>query len=204
MSSELRESFYRGTFTECLAAGRELSTRLDFSKCRRLVDVGGGSGGFSVAMAEAWPHLEITVADLPSTAMVAERYINEARLKSRVHLKPTDIVTGKLEGTYDVAIMRGLIPVLTPEQTRAALKNVHQALEPGSPLYVVGWILDDTRSTPLSYATYNLLFVNDYDNALIHTEAEHRLWLSETGFTDICRNRESGIYAADYIVARRA
>jgi hypothetical protein len=204
MSSELRESFYRGTFTECLAAGRELSTRLDFSKYRRLVDVGGGSGGLSVAMAEAWPHLEVTLADLPSTAAVAERYIDEAGLKSRIHLKPTDIVSGKLEGTYDVAIMRGVIPVLTPEQTRAALKNVYRALEPSSPLYVVGWILDDTQSTPLSYATYNLLFVNDYENALIHTEAEHRLWLSETGFADISRDRESGTYAADYLVARKA
>jgi O-methyltransferase domain/Dimerisation domain len=203
MSSELRESFYRGTFTECLAAGRELSTRIDYSKYRRLVDVGGGSGGLSVAMAEAWPHLEITLADLPGTAAVAERYIDEAGLKSRIHLKPSDIVTGKLEGTYDVAIMRGLIPVLTPEQSRAALKNVHEALEPGSPLYVVGWILDDTRSTPLSYATYNLLFVNDYEDALIHTEAEHRLWLSETGFADISRDRESGTYAADYMVARK-
>jgi hypothetical protein len=204
MSSELRESFHRGTFTECLAAGQELATRLDFSKCRRLVDVGGGSGGLSVAMAEAWPHLEITLADLPSTAAVAERYIDEARLKSRIQLNPTDIVSGKLEGTYDVAIMRGLIPVLTPEQTRAALKNVHQALEPGSPLYVVGWILDDTRSTPLSYAIYNLLFVNDYENALIHTEAEHRLWLSEAGFNDISRDLESRTYAADYMVARKA
>jgi hypothetical protein len=203
MSSELRESFYRGTFTECLAAGRELATRLDFSKYRRLVDVGGGSGGLSVAVAEAWPHLEITLADLPSTAAVAERYIDEAGLQSRIRLAPTDIVTGTLEGTYDVAIMRGLIPVLTPEQTQAALKNVHQALVPGSPLYVVGWILDDTRSTPLSYATYNLLFVNDYENALIHTEAEHRLWLSEAGFTSVARDRESRTYAADYMVARK-
>jgi hypothetical protein len=71
MSSELRESFYRGTFTECLAAGRELAARLDFSKHRRLVDIGGGSGGISVAMAEAWPHLSITIADLPSTVEVA-------------------------------------------------------------------------------------------------------------------------------------
>ena len=203
MSSELRESFYRGTFSECIAAGRELAARLDFSKYRRLVDVGGGSGGLSVAMAKAWPHLKITLADLPKTAAVAERYIDEAGLKSRIRLNPTDIVTGKLEGTYDVAIMRGLIPVLTPEQTRAALKNVHQALEPGSPLYVVGWILDDARSTPLSYATYNLLFVNDYENALVHTEAEHRLWLGEAGFTDIFRDHKSGTYAADYIVARK-
>jgi len=73
MSSELRESFYRGTFTECLAAGRELSARLDFSKYRRLVDVGGGSGGLSVAIAEAWPHLEITLSDLPTTVAIAER-----------------------------------------------------------------------------------------------------------------------------------
>jgi O-methyltransferase domain/Dimerisation domain len=203
MSTELRESFYRGTFTECLAAGRELSARLDFSKFRRLVDVGGGSGGLSVAMAEAWPHLEITLADLPTTAAVAQRYIDEAGLRSRIRLRPTDIVTGRLEGIYDVAIMRGLIPVLTPEQTRAALKNVHQALAPGSPLYVVGWILDDNRSTPLSYATYNLLFVNDYENALIHTEAEHRLWLSENGFSDISRDKGSGTYAADYMVARK-
>jgi 2-polyprenyl-3-methyl-5-hydroxy-6-metoxy-1,4-benzoquinol methylase len=204
MSSELRESFYRGTFTECLAAGRELATRLDFSTCHHLVDVGGGSGGVSVAMAEAWPHLSVTLADLPSTVAVAERYISEAGLKSRIELKPTDIATGGLEGTYDVAIMRGLIPVLTPPQIRAALRNVHHALEPSSPLYVVGWILDDARSSPLSYATYNLLFVNDYENALIHTESEHRLWLTEAGFADISRDRESGTYAADFMVARRA
>ena len=201
MSSELREAFYRGTFTECLSAGRELATRLDFSKYHRLVDVGGGSGGVSVAIAEAWPHLSVTLADLPSTVPVAERYISEAGHKSRIQLRPTDIVAGKLEGTYDVAIMRGLIPVLTPDQTQAALKNVHQALEPNSPLYVVGWILDDTRSTPLSYATYNLLFVNDYENALIRTESEHRLWLTEAGFADISRDRESGTYAADFMVA---
>lgn len=74
---------------------------------------------------------------------------------------------------------------------------------PGSSLYVVGWILDDTRSTPLLYATYNLLFVNDYDNALIHTESEHRLWLTEAGFADVFRDRASDTYAADFMVARR-
>ena len=204
MSEERRESFYRGTFTECLMAGRDLATRLDFSKHRRLVDVGGGSGGVSVAMADAWPNLSITLADLPSTAAVAERYIGEAGHGSRVQLRPTDLVSEKLEGTYDVAIMRGLVLVLTSDQNRAVLRNIHQALEPNGRLYIVGWILDDSRSTPLSYATYNLLFVNDYENAVIRTESEHRLWLSNAGFTDISRDRESGAYAADFIMARKS
>ena len=70
--------------------------------------------------------------------------------------------------------------MLTSDQIRKALANVYSVLKPGSPLYIVGWILDDSRTTPLAYATYNLLFVNDYADGLIHTEAEHRTWLEET------------------------
>jgi hypothetical protein len=53
-------------------------------------------------------------------------------------------------------------------------------------------------STPLPSATYNQPFVNDYEKPLIHTEVEH---LGEAGFTDISRDRQSGTYAADYIIA---
>src|ERR1041384_4662223 len=53
-----------------------------------------------------------------------------------------------------------------------ARANVYAALKPGSPLYVVGWILDDSRTSPLSYATYNLIFVNDYIDGLIRTRSE--------------------------------
>ena len=47
-------------------------------------------------MAQAWPHLEITLADLPGTAAVAKRYMEEAGVAGRVHLKPTDVVSEAL------------------------------------------------------------------------------------------------------------
>lgn len=203
MPSDERESFYRGTFTECLAAGGELAKSHDFSGFRRLVDVGGGSGGLAIAMAEAWPNLSITVADLPGTAPVAQRYIDEAGLRTRIEVQPTDVVSGPLEGPYDIAVMRGLFPVLTPDQIRSALANVYRALKPGSPLYVVGWILDDSRTSPLSYATYNLLFVNDYAGALIRTVGEHRAWLEEAGFEYVSRQPSASAYAADFVLARK-
>ena len=84
---------------------------------------GVGSGGVSVAMAEAWPNLSITLADLPSTVAVAERYISEAGHKSRIQLRPTEIGAEKLEGTYDVAIIRGVIPVLSPDQNQAVCRR---------------------------------------------------------------------------------
>jgi 3-hydroxy-5-methyl-1-naphthoate 3-O-methyltransferase len=170
---------------------------------RSLVDVGGGSGGLAIAMAEAWPNLTITIADLPAITPVAQRYADEAGFAARIKVYPTNVVSDPLSGSYDAAVMRGLFPVLTPDQIRSALAHVYSALKPGSPIYVVGWILDNSRITPLSYATYNLLFVNDYADGLIHTEAEHRIWLEETGFEYILREPSAPSYAADFILARK-
>jgi hypothetical protein len=203
MPTDVRESFYRGTFTECLAAGRELAKSRDFSGFRNLVDVGGGSGGLAIAMAEAWPDLSITVADLPAIAPVAQRYIDEAGFTKRINVCSTNVVSDPLGGSYDIAVMRGLFPVLTRDQIRSALANVYSALKPGSPLYVVGWILDDSRTSPLSYATYNLLFVNDYTEGLIRTEAEHRVLLEEASFEYVSRQPSAATYAADFILVRK-
>jgi SAM-dependent methyltransferase len=203
MSADVRESFYRGTFTECLAAGRVLARSRDFADFHSLVDVGGGSGGLAIAMAEAWPNLTVTIADLPAITPVAQRYADEAGVATRIKVYPTNVVSDPLGGSYDIAVMRGLFPVLTPVQIRSALANVYSALMPGGPLYVVGWILDDSHVAPLSYATYNLLFVNDYADGLIHTEAEHRNWLEEAGFEYVLREPSAPSYAADFILARK-
>ena len=197
------ESFYRGTFTECLAAGRVLARSRDFSDFQSLVDVGGGSGGLAIAMAETWPNLTITIADLPAIMPVAQRYADEAGFATRIKVCPTNVVSDPLSGSYDIAMMRGLFPVLTGDQIRSVLANVYSALKPGSPLYVVGWILDNSRTAPLSYATYNLLFVNDYADSLIHTEGEHRSWLEEAGFEYVLREPSAPSYAADFILARK-
>jgi hypothetical protein len=203
MPADVRESFYRGTFTECLAAGRVLAKSRDFSTFRCLVDVGGGSGGLAIAMAETWPNLTITIADLPAITPVAQRYVDEAGFAKRITVCPTNAVSDPLSKSYDIAVMRGLFPVLTGDQIRKVLANVYSALKPGSPLYVVGWILDNSHVAPLSYATYNLLFVNDHADGLIHTEAEHRTWLEEAGFEYVLRELSAPSYAADFILARK-
>jgi hypothetical protein len=155
-------------------------------------------------MAEAWPNLTITIADLPAITPVAQRYVDDAGFATRIEVCPTNVVSDPLGGPFDIAVMRGLFPVLTGDQIRSALANVYSALIPGSPLYVVGWILDDSRVAPLSYATYNLLFVNDYADGLIYTEAEHRTWLEEAGFEYVLREPSAPSYAADFITARKS
>ena len=55
----------------------------------------------------------------------------------------------------------------------------------------------------MSYATYNLMYANDYAEAQAHTEADHRTWLDEAGFEFVKRQRMAACYGADFVVARK-
>jgi predicted O-methyltransferase YrrM len=203
MSREERDSYYLGLHTEALAAGRDLAARQDFARYRRLVDVGGGSGGVAIALAQAWPHLSATIVDLPTTVPIAQRNADEAGLGDRVGVLAADIVSDVLSGPYDVAILRGVLVVLAPDQARRVLSHVHRALLPGGAIYVVGWILDDSRVSPPDLATYNLQFATVLDHGGVYTEGEMRTWLAEAGFQDTMRVPSAGAYGADFVMAHK-
>src|SRR4030095_6970588 len=117
----------------------------NFSRYSRLTDVGGGSGGLAITIAQAGPGLEAAVVDLPTTIPVTRRHVEDAGMADRVRVQAADVVDAALPGTYDVAILRGLLIVLTPDQARRAVQNVSRGLEPGGTIFIVGWILDDSR-----------------------------------------------------------
>ena len=109
-------------------------------------------------------------------------------MADRVDVVASDVVNGKLEGSFDVAIMSRFIPVLSRDNAQRALKNVSQAMEPGGTLYVedIGTI-DDTRLSPSGIIRENLFFINAFDQGQSRTEHERREWLADAGFENIER-----------------
>ncbi len=201
MATDERERIFRGLHSGAVAAGRELVTAYDFSAYPTLVDVGGGTGGLVIALAEALPSLRATVADLPEVVPTTRRFIADAGLAERIAVVPVDIVREPLPGSFDAAVLKALIQVLSEEDARAALQNVSRGLAPGGDLYIVGTILDDSRLTPPATAAFNLVFINIYDGGQAYTESEYRDWLEETGFGLIERSSLPGGFAV--ITARK-
>jgi hypothetical protein len=54
-------------------------------------------------------------------------------------------------------------------------------------IYIIGFILDDSRLSPPSAVGANLNWINIYDEGESYTEHEHRVWMREAGFVDIER-----------------
>ena len=182
MSAERMESLARSRETESVAAGRDLLARYDFSSHRTLLDVGGGAGYFSIFVTETYPNLRATVVDLPRMTPLAQRVVSEAGAADRVQVMRADIVNESLEGSFDVAVLRSFIQVLSADQARRALLNVGEVIKPGGTIYILGRIIDDSRVSPLETVGYNLRFLNIYDEGQAYTEQEYRDWLTEAGF----------------------
>ena len=182
MSPEELESFYSGSYATALAAGKSLAARYDFSSYRSLADVAGGAGGLAIAIAEASTNIQATVIDLPSTVPLTQQYVEAAGASQRVSVQAGNVTEGPFSGSYDVAVLRNFIQVLSADHAKRALRHVYQSLQHGGALFIMGTILDDTRLSPSYAVKSNLSYLNIYDQGRAYTEGEYREWLADAGF----------------------
>jgi SAM-dependent methyltransferase len=204
MSDEELGAFFRGLHSGALATGRQLTTTYEFEPLRSLLDVGGGSGGVSIAACQNCRDLRATIIELPRVAPIAQAMVREARLTDRVTVLAADILEHAPEERFDVAVLRNLIQVLGPDAARRALRNVGQVIDHGGWLFIVGHVLEDSRLAPPEAVYLNLAFLSVYDEGQAYTEREHRTWLAEAGFADIEVRYSAGPGAASIVSARKA
>ena len=151
------------------------------------MDVGSGGGGLAITITKACPNIKATAIDLPQVTPIAQKIVQEEGATERVKVIAADVVNGPLPGSYDVAMLRALLQVLSAQDAGLAVKHIGTALKPGGKIYIIGQILDDSRISPPEAVGFNLAFINTYDARESYTEKEHREWLSEAGFVDIER-----------------
>src|SRR5271170_8501764 len=77
------ERFSSAQHTGSLGPARLLAKRLDLTNRHKLLDVGGGSGAYSIAFCALNSLLSATILDFPQTVATAKRYVREAGLSDR-------------------------------------------------------------------------------------------------------------------------
>ena len=179
-----------------------MTTTYDISSHRALLDVGGGSGGLSIAITEACPNIKATVVDLPTVTPITQRIVEEASAGDRVRIIMADVLSEDLTGSFDAAVLSSFIQVLSPDKARRALKNVGKVIAPGGAIYIRGDVLDDSGVSPVGPLMRNLIYLNIYNEGQAYTERDHRGWLKEAGFEHFERKLVSDGFS--FIRARKA
>jgi len=198
------ETYLRNINANTVRSARSLVERQDFSSVKTLLDVACGGAGVALTITKACPHIKATAIDLPQIVPIAEKIVNAEGAADRVEVRSVDVLGGPVPGSYDAAVLRSFVQVLSPEDARKAIRNVGAAVKPGSRIFIIGQILDESRTSPVDAVGFNLTFLNTFDAGESYTEKEYREWLSEAGFIDISRDRSPLPDGSGLMTARKS
>lgn len=126
------------SYTTCLTryeAGPCLD-RLDLTRHRRLLDLGGNSGEFAARACARALHLAATVVDLLVVCALGRENLSGRAEGARVAFHPCDMRRDPLPGAHDLVTFKSVLHDWPEEEARALLARAGQALEPGGRLVI--------------------------------------------------------------------
>jgi ubiquinone/menaquinone biosynthesis C-methylase UbiE len=150
------ERFSSAQHTGSLGPARLMAKRLPLKDRHRFLDVGGGSGAYSIAFCVANPRLEATILDFPETVDTAKRYAEEAGLAERIRHVAGNAIKIDWPTEHDVVLMSYVWSAVGEADIAVLAKRAADALPPGGLALVHDFMVDDAGDGPPFAAWYLL------------------------------------------------
>lgn len=159
-----------------------LAERVPLADARLLLDVGGGTGIYSIACLQRYPQLQAIVWDRPEVLKVALEMAAAYGVLDRLDCRPGDMFRDPVPAGADVVLISNILHDWDVPECRALLARCAAALPHGGRLLIHDVFLNDALDGPLPIALYSAaLFCLTEGRA--YSAAEYRTWLTEAGLT---------------------
>ena len=157
----------------------------DFSKCRKIVDLGGATGGHLVGIAKRYPHLEAIVFDLEYNRQGAEEGLAQTDSSGKIAFQTGNFFEDTYPPSTDVFFMSHVLHDWGRDRCMCILQRCYEALPEGGVAIAAEFLLNEEKTGPLLAAFQGLhVFYNNIE-AKQWTGSEIQQMMSEAGFQDM-------------------
>ncbi len=201
-SPALADTFTSAMHNNAIGPARALAAKVDFGEFNHLLDVGGGSGAYSIILANHFPKLFATIFEFETVGNVAKRYVDSHELQGRVSIISGDILLhDTFPSGFDVALLSQVLHQYGPEDSKLILKNIYDVLPSGGMLVINEFFLNDDKTGPLFASLFSVLMVLESEKGTSYSKPEVTTWLSEVGFYKVKGDNLLGPHS--YLTARK-
>ena len=165
-----------------LGPARLMARRVDLSGATKMLDVGGGSGAYTLAFLKQNPGLQATILDFPETTETARRYVADAGMSDRVSHIQGNAITTDWPGGQDVILMSYVWSAVGGDDITTLARRAYDALRPGGLVLVHDFMVDDRHEGPAFAAWYLLAAIPDNPQAECLTPDFVEAALRKAGF----------------------
>ncbi len=179
------ESFIAAMHKNATLRAAQVARTVDTSKVKRMLDVGGGSGAYSIAFAQKEKNLSADIFDLPTVVPIAKRHIDEAGMTGRIKTTVGDMRTDPLGDGYDLILFSAIYHMHSPSRNAELTVKAFNALNPGGQVVIQDFVLNPDKTGPFTAALFALNMLVGTEQGSSYSIDEYGQWLTEAGFGDI-------------------
>lgn len=194
MDQEQAESVSRVMHCHSLPASVGAARHGNFDGVTRLLDVGGGSGCFSIAIAQHFPQIRCSVLELPAVCEVARRYIEEGGVADRVDTIRADMFGDSWPGGYDGILFSNVFHDWNAQTNLTLARRAYSALQCGGRIFLHEMLLAEDGSGPISTASFSVLMLIS-THGVQYSQKELGEILTNAGFVDIVTRETYGYFS---------
>ncbi len=182
-----RERFILALDNLAIDKAGALAERVNLSGKKKLLDIGGGSGAYSVAFVERYPGLSATVRDTSDTLRITKKLLAQKNLGHRVTTLEVDFEKEELGRGYDAVLVSNIIHFQGVEENMRLFEKCYRALTDGGVIVIHDYILDNDKSGPPQATLFALHMLLNSDEGRTYSWTEIEGWLDAAGFGGIKR-----------------
>jgi len=159
-----------------------LADKLSLEGVTRILDVGGGTGIYSIALLQKYPRLSAVVLDRTEVLKVAAEMADRYGVGDRLELREGDMFTDSLPRDCQATLLSNILHDWDTPQCEQLVRRSAEALPRGGRLLIHDVFLNDALDGPLPIALYSAaLFTLTEGRA--YSQAEYRQWMHDAGLT---------------------
>jgi predicted O-methyltransferase YrrM len=164
---------------------REIVAAVNPGSSRKLLDVGGASGTYTIAFLQAVPEMIATLFDKPEVVEMARERLGQAGVLDRVTLVPGDFYRDEFPQGHDLAFVSAVIHQNSPEQNLDLFHKVFRSLNRRGRIIIRDHVMDPDRIHPKEGAIFAVNMLLGTSGGSTYTYDEIKTALSQAGFTGV-------------------
>ena len=184
-SAEEQQIFSAGVEAFSTATAASLATNYDFSKHRRLLDIGGGTGSLMLAILRRHPALRGTLFELPGACEVARRRLAGEPEGARIDVVEGDLLRDPLPPGHDVLLVANTVHVLSAAHNLDLLRKLRGQATGGTHLLLVDLWMDRSHTQPPAAPLMSGEFLIISGEGQAYGEDDADAWLPQTGWRKV-------------------
>jgi SAM-dependent methyltransferase len=160
---------------------------IDLSEIKSILDIGGGSGAYSMEFVTKKPEVETTVFDLPNVVPITKKFLDKEGFSDQIKTCAGDYTTDELPKGFDLVFLSAIIHSNSLEINRDLIKKCFNSLNKNGKIVIQDWIMNDDRTQPVSGAIFAINMLVGTEAGDCFTEQEVIEMLNISGFKNVSR-----------------